>query len=401
MLKEWLNKNLSFGEKYLSVEAILHGEESVTLNAVLFTKKKQDFVAERQLIDTDATAIKRMAGTDFPLLLSVSGKGIVVKNLGATDREQVNLTQVFPNANADDFLFQSAVVGQNVYISVLRRNIFDQVFADLSNVGFKIVASFIGPVSIAYAAPAISPAVNHFQSAAYAIQLKEGGELESKPLTESRSLTYYYGQSSISSDLFQPLAAVLAYRGHRTDFSLPEHQGLQAFAVDEGYRRRFETIARIGLVVLLGLLIINRLLSYEFTREYAELEVRQALLTGETQESSELKKELEIKKELAKAAGLNQSQPASFYSDQVGALIPEDISLTELAVFPLSASGKQGQPQYDYKTLKVSGKTLESSSISQLVKDLNRLDWTANAVIDKITDDDGVLSFIILISVRA
>lgn len=399
MLKEWLNKNLSFTEKFLSVEAIVGTDDVHTFNVALIVKKGKGFKVDRSYIGVEAEFILRFAGTDFPLILTISGKGIVVKNLGRTDALDVGLNQVFPNANADDFLFQSAVIDEQTYISVIRIGIFDQVFTELRNQNLRVVQAFIGPIAIGTIRHEITPQLSILNTAVHQLSFSEENNISIKPVDSDKSFSYHHDQQELNPTLLQPFGSFLAYYRKNKIFSIPDHDGLRHFVQDEKYRLRFESVARVGLVILLVLLIINRLLSYEFTRQYAELEVRQALLTGESQESSELKKELEIKKQLALAAGLNRSLPASFYSDQIGALIPEDISLTELSVFPAS-SAKQGKPGFDFQSISVTGKTLESSSINQLVEDLGHLEWTEKASIAKITDEGGILSFIILIRLK-
>ncbi len=400
MLKAWLNKNLSLGEKYLCVEAIVITDEKLQYNGTLFVKKGKDILLEQSAIDTEPLAIKKMAGTDFPVLLSITGKGVLVKHLGTVPFEDVSLKQVFPNSNADEFLYQSSLVQQSTYISILRRSSFDAIFSELSIQGFKIVNVFLGPSCVSGIKQELTPTLENIHTASYVLTFNEVG-LETKTNPEPVQKQYQFRQQQLSSTILIPFASLNAYLNNKSEYTQPDHEGLQLFATDEKYRQRFETVARIGLVVLLAMFILNRLLSYQYTKEYAELEVQQALRTGETQESSELKKELEIKKELATATGLTQGKAISFYSDQIAALIPADISLTEIQVFPVVANGgSKNNTRYNYNTIVVSGKTVESASISQLVKDLGNLDWTENAAIDRVSDQEGVLSFTIQISLK-
>ncbi len=402
MLKTWLNKNLSIGEKYVCLEAVVQNAEQWSFNFLFISRKGDKLIIENSGTGIeDITEITKVTGTDFPVLLSVVGKGVLIKNIGETTHEEVNLNQIFPNANADEFLFQTFQLAQTTFLSVVRRHLFDELFLAVTQSKYKIVAVFFSPLLVAIGKEKLLGEVSFYQGSCYTVQFDQQGLPEVKPVISERVVQYYHGDQAVSSNHLTAFCALVAYLDKSKNISQPAHEGLLNFVVDEQYRKRFELVAKTGLVVLLGLLILNRVLSYHYTERYAQLEVQQALATGETQESSELKKELDLKKELAALAGMAKSKPSSFYADQIAALITDEIRLTDLVLFPLTTDlSNQKTQAFDFKKINVSGKANESATISQLVKDLGNLPWVGNAVIDEIADDDGLLKFSIEIAIK-
>lgn len=403
MIRDWLNKNLSLGEKWVSIEAVLNSSGDWYYNYLLLKVKGKKLLIEASGNGVeDINVIVKRTGTDFPVLLSLTGKGTLIKPAGDADAEPLSMEQVFPNARTDEFLFQYYTIGQHHYLALMRQEVFNEVFSAIKTAGLKVVAAYLGPLPAHYAALSLEEKTSVYTGSCFELQYREEGIPEVKPRTDlEKQSAYKFEGQELNGMQLSVLGNIIAYRNHRVSVTQPEHEGLAVLATDEAYRIRFEKTAQIGLVCLLFLMIVNKLVSYEYTRKLAELEVEQTVIQGETQASSELRKELEFKRQLAKTVGMDRHLPVSYYADQVGALIPHTIQLTALEVFPINQSENKDDKGFDYQLLRINGNAEESGNINRLVKDLKNLEWVEEAEVGDVQEREDELGFTVNVKLKA
>jgi len=96
-------------------------------------------------ITEDLDAILEKVKPNSPLILLVNGYGILhrsISPLSASDQEIVG--QVLPNANVKDFLIQKTENGDNLLVSIIRKNIIAEQIKLFKDAGQWPVAVSIG-----------------------------------------------------------------------------------------------------------------------------------------------------------------------------------------------------------------------------------------------------------------
>lgn len=388
-MRAWLDKNLSLSKRLLCIEVILGADDNIVYNLLVVSIRKKGLEIARMIEGINPIQIKTQFGTDHPVVLVVSGRGVVVKALGENLEKLPALSDVFPAANLDDYLFQHSEIDNKNFVSIVKRETFDQLFSLINSCEFRIAKCFVGPMLVLAMRSQFESVGESLFSSVYEFR----NDAEQPILNRSElSNEFIYKGIAYPNTYLAPLSGALCVVYDPKGFDPPYHLGLIKQISEEQQKQKFETIAKIGVSVLLFLVIVNRYLEYDFSRKFAELEVLQSLKSNEAQQIERTRKDLRVKKELSKILGNSRANFISYYGDQIASLIPSDIALTEMDLF--SPSDKLEEENV---LITLKGLSSEESSISQLVHDLETLKWTKSAIVKEVKVDQTQIAFSIRI----
>ena len=128
------------------------GRGKIVFNLLVFKKERSKVKTEVSHTGIDFETIKKVLSAKIPVSLVINGKGIIHKKVSVSDKEDFPslLHKVFPNANPSEFYVQNTPAdnSSNAFVSIIRKNIADDIIAQFSNSGFYIVSCLMGPFPI-------------------------------------------------------------------------------------------------------------------------------------------------------------------------------------------------------------------------------------------------------------
>ena len=314
-----------------------------------------------------------------PLILLVNGYGILHRSLPTLSlSEQEIIGQVLPNANAKDFIIQKIENGNNLLVSIIRKNIIEEQINIFKSMEQWPVAIAVGNFHIKNI---ISFIENSDQIATDSQLINIDGKsgiitsFEKKKTIESYPEKISVGDDQIPAFLISAYAAAFSLLTKMTaDYSVTneiKEEHLWANLFNKGK-------LVVGGVVM-SLLVLNTLCFYNFKDKKADLQKTIYMYQDQFSQLDSMRNSLSKQRLFLKNTRLNGYSKSSYYADQLGSSVPKGISLETLIIFP---EKKQKKPlkkdklvDYDYQKITIKGKSDNSIRYNDWITNLKVLPW--------------------------
>jgi Tfp pilus assembly protein PilN len=162
----------------------------------------------------------------------------------------------------------------------------------------------------------------------------------------------------------------------------------------------FNKIKLPVLILILMLLVANTFISQNVSDEYRQNNAKLLILQKQHGQISSVTQQ----KQQA-IAGYNKSLPIkiSFVYDRIAIVTPDEITLSELAVQPLSRPFESvKEPKLNENRIYISGITRNYESISEYIANLEKEEFIKKLTLTSVTQDNktGIFSFKINIDIK-
>lgn len=301
----------------------------------------------------------------LPIVLHLHGKGILNK----TVKNKPNYRQsALLNSNEEDFYFYEYSTKENVFISVIRKEVLNDKIIELKNHHFYVVESFFGPFLLeSNDLLPNQPTSIQFDK----IQLDFKNKIlvkSSKPSEDSTAL-------SLSGKQLEKAYAEMAAKNYY-DKLKSGNLNTNLFHKDQKLKILFNRLAIFVLSFFLILLSSNYVWLNELNKEVADKNSKLAEHQEALDQINQLKEEKKRKLKLLNTSGILNSNFISFYLDEIAASIPTSISLSSMDVYPIRNNIKANkQIKIDDHFIIIEGKTERSQPFNEWIQDLTTNSW--------------------------
>jgi Tfp pilus assembly protein PilN len=300
------------------------------------------------------------------------------------------LERVLPNANKNDFITQKTALDKNKYlISVIRKDKLDGILDELIKSKYFVFNISLGPVSAFSIVPLLNPSPD-FLIPHYRLAFSDGKITDFRKTTdlvEDKELTIE--DEKININYLVPFLNSICHfkNGEVTFMDLPQiKEQKQNFL----YKKMFQE----GGWAILLFLFMSLLANYFF---FNNLRNKNQLLTGQIDNNKELLKIIQQKKNLLKTKeelfsnNSYSSDPLfAYYSDRIAKVVPQEITLNKIDLFPLEKSGSnKGILHFINNNIMVNGITNGSSSLDSWIKSLKSFKWISDVIILNYYDSNS------------
>ena len=375
------------------VECILHPDGKSVFNLFVLKKERSKLKTESSYTGIDFETIKKVVSTKVPVSLVINGKGIIHKKINVSGKEDFSslLHKIFPNANPSEFYVQHTSPDRSsiAFVSIIRKNIVDDIIARFSNSGFYIVSCSMGPFTITSVLPLLdNPTGGELIIANHKLNLHEGGienyqQLDSIVETNPISI----GGESVKQELALSFALAISYF---SGFSL-DHNISSVRSHKEEFRQKtiFHFAAWAALVFFFVSLLINYFLFDHYSHKKKEYSSQVSFSKDMLQRYDTLKKQIDQRQKFLEQAGLLEASRSSFYADRLAADIPVAIQLSQMQLFPLIKSSNESNNKMDFlqKDIRISGSCKRSTELNEWMNSIKRKDWVREVAILNYTQD--------------
>jgi hypothetical protein len=377
--------NLSFFRESVVVGVYIQirQDESSLCQCVVLEKKKGSL----HIIGKEESPLSKLAeviSIKIPLCLIIDGKGVLQRECNSAQDDQELILQAFPNVNPSEYYVQATEQLDTInYACFARKDIIDDIFANLIAQGFSIINVSLGALSFANVVPIKeSGRVTAFP---YEINLSNGSILGIKRIKEAKTALSLIGEESIPAEKVLALSAAFGY------FSTGALREMQSDVV-RGALMNYSYLKIIkkggfALAIFLFLLLLVNFLIFSSQRDKQQqlfAELGQYETTAKQLET--YKKEITEKEKLIGSSGIGENTYFSYYADRIAASKPGGIVLQKMQIYPVILKNKK----FDIEGLKkdtvfITGTTRNSVLLNDWVKQLQLQKFVSHVSITNYT----------------
>ncbi len=367
MLEQIKNSNF-FKEKQYAVIGITLGDTPV-YDVLIFDKKSDELSIQNSFTTQDFDVIKKKVNTSIPVVLHFSGKGVLHKNVPIKGDY---LKEVLFNASVEDFYVYELFQNQQVFVSIVRKDVLQNVFELFTEHKYLVVDYSLGPFvgllfkNLSKEQTIMSGEFELVFDEDYLVSFQKQNEV---------TAAYILGEEKISHTQVPLFSTLLNYLYPSEDFNYTnDFLGLNK--LENKYKKVFNTVAAVLGIFFLSALLVSYLLLNHYNDKYVTYESQLYNLNDTYSQVKKIEKEKENKTRILQESGILNQNFLSFYVYRVVSAIPNNIGLNQIQINPLKKKIKDFEKiALETNTIVISGNASASMPVNLWVKELKKEKW--------------------------
>jgi Tfp pilus assembly protein PilN len=323
--------------------------------------------------------------------LNLSGKGILHKRIEqATQINKANFHQILPNGEIDEFYVQQFLGDAATFVSVIRRTEADKWIEEVCGLGFRILTLSLGPFPVAHILTQLNTYEQQLSFDGYRIKWNEQSQwtdfIQDRLATASFSLKAEL--EPLSEKLLVPYAAAFQLLlAAKRDLVITEHAALNVVYKSTLENRKFRFNSLLVLCTIFVVLLANTFLFTWLGKENAELGAQISRRTRTSSDLKGLQERIAGKAQQLAELGWDDGPKKSVMIDQLGALLPTEVTWTELRVNAVDAARTRADKvlRFRNRQLLVSGTAQRIVPVNEWVARLRTSKWVKDASLQRYT----------------
>jgi hypothetical protein len=371
----------------ISIHLLQEGNVRIDACSVRVEDNRLDFEKKLTGLVTAGALTQHFPAKTY-LALNLFGKGILQKRMEKTAViDQNNFSQVLPNADFADFYVQNFISGEYSFISVIRKTEADKWIVQLQAQGLISLSLSLGPFPVQNVISQLNVYDSELVFDGHLIRRDEKSDWISYQYKETACSPFPLKIESepIPEQLLIPYAAafqlILAAQLNLVQAMVPALAAeLRKTTNDQKFKAR-------GVVLIMGLfvlLLVNFLVFSWLNALNAKLADRVGRSAQNTNDLQSINDQVKNKETLLKSMGWDGGVNKSVLTDQLTALLPDEISLREITINPidLSLSRVQKSIQFMDGRIRVTGNAGKILPVNEWIARIKTKKWVKNIQLD-------------------
>lgn len=323
---------------------------ALSFDAMLVGKSQQSvgrFESVQELV--------KKVGTSKAYHLHVYGSGVLSRLAASIPSYK---EQLVVGGNSNDFYFTTYDDGKNVATSFFRKNVTEPVVDTFNQNKWHLLGITSGDVPLC--------------------TVDENGNFKSQMLVEldEGKINVFERNQVDNSERIEDTLSYAILRNYQAQHELYDWNRFSENLENFKQFSQFKTIGLVFLLGLLGALMVNYLYQNHLNNEIAQLEIDLSAGNENLSLLNRLESEKERKEQLIASAGVFSPRFLSFYLDEIGRTVPEDIDLQNLTLFPLENKLKNKQKvTVNTDKMLIEGTTPHNVTLDDWIEQMERFEW--------------------------
>lgn len=339
----------------------------------------------------DLEAIVKAFGSSMAYQIHLLGSGVLSRKIDSTTAFKEELIL---NGDPDDFVFSTYSDGNQQVVSFTRKSSIAEELALIESKKWHFLGLSCG---IAVIFGILEDEKVTFD---YELELRNG------TIKEFNRATVVKEKAQFRSEFYteKELLSFAIVNTPKNDEHYSSHSNLNFADAQENYRQ-FNQFKTYGILAIGSIFIA--LLSVYFYQNHlnqsvAELEVDLSVHNENLSLLDRLTQEKERKGQLIASAGVNSKKFLSYYLDEIGKSVPKEITLSELALFPVQGKLKNKQRvELDQERITILGVTRDNEILDDWMEKMNRFDWIIRVeLLNYLKGADNLAEFELIIIIE-
>lgn len=383
-----LNKDFLKSSRVVGLHLTFLGADEVFVSCVTLEKSRGKInMVKQEQFHGDPGKLSQLVSIPLPICLSVEGKGIMHKKIQRIASKPV-IQSAIPSAKEEDFYVeQQDTRNDTSFISFARKEVVDDILQLLISQKLTIISLTISPFITGDIHLFFPEIESSFSVGNYELSIdKQSGEIiDFNKHNDSDNLQHLYnlGGTELNRHQILPFYHALMYytNSERTVYpSITEQK--------KEYTSK-KLLSFVGIVSL-GILFITLLGNFYFFSNYSakkqELETQISGNKDMLSKLKQLKEDLAWREKYIGQTRQNRKKWFSYLADQIGASLPEDITLEKLEINPVSTKIRM-QKEIEIKTgtIHLEGRAKGNLPINDWVLVLKKMPWVYHVEVEKFS----------------
>ncbi len=380
-----------------SIELQWEASGDMVFNWVVLSRKKQVLVLEHSGVTKgDINALVKTIPTSTPLILSLSGKGVLHKKVEQQgDNKGKLFDYIFPNARITDYLIQTVLCQDNSFqVSVVRKEQVDNVLNELTEKNYDVLSISFGPFSVLPMFKLLNIQRKEVQLDRHSIQIDQYTSstytYNAQPIIDSAH-TIQIGNDEIPAHLVVPYAMAFQFLigGECIEVS---YDAIQALSENYKDKRLFNVLGWGSLSFFFLVLLLNTGFYTLVSGENNELTYTYNTLQTASLSTQKNVDDFNEKESFLVQYGWLNPSIMSFYSDRIAASLPQAIQLTTIEVCPFNKSQTRQEKKetFEQDMIVLKGIASRPTDINQWTKQLEEYPWINQVKVQDYTFDHKI-----------
>jgi Tfp pilus assembly protein PilN len=386
-------------ERMLGIEMIILPDNQIVINGVELTICGDALNVTANFVGVGSLSeLSSYATAGVPICLVISGRGVLCKRQAASSLPDDQLIQrILPNARIQDFYMQSVSSSDHILYAVSRRDMLEELVANLHDLGHQVIAVNLAPVALHALAPLIENDIayadgfiplgyhrlqSNEQSFDYTFKENREGEMRrtvllgGQPLEERLVAAYGGALKQLTPDWGGPA-------------SLPVVIALEQLS-EYHQKQLFTKSAYAALSFFLMLLVANMAAYMHYAGKQQKLEQQYAGRRLESAEADTMRIQIAAQEAFLRQTGWFRFRESSFYADRIAATVPESIRVDQLSIhsFDEKKSKLERKAVFDFGQVRMSGHCGQPTDLNRWMRKLETLAWAGPVEINQYAYDD-------------
>lgn len=336
----------------------------------------------------------RATSLNAPAIVILNTDNVLVKEIEVQEpNEKKILFKAFPNVKSDDFYYEIWLHKQRAVVAIVRKEYLDKVIGSYKNL--KIAGVFLGINAVSNLEGLELPET--FLTNTHRLSLSNNAILSFDKNTKTVE-RYTINGIELESKYLNAFGGILQmFTTKKTSGSLT----ILDTEIHENFKQEafFRKGLSVGVVMILGLLIVNFFL---FNHYYDNVQQQESMAQStaiENQIIHRLQKQIKEKEGQIKNFEDNGNRPVANYLNDIASGVPKSILLEEFTVNPLVKKVKQEELiRVEEGQAIIKGVTLNTAAFTGWIKTLQSYRFIKQAkIISFSSNESGGNAFSILI----
>ncbi len=370
-------ERFTYGQRLCAVEHVtIAGKEHI--NGLLLSKKKKELLVDRAFEEYEFEKLSNHIPPKQHLFLIINSSNVLFRQLNGVLEPKRALQQAFPNLKIDDFYYEIYLSKASTLVAICRKATIQKLLGKYASMNFNVIGFSLGNMSVTH----LENFLDKRQIATSNALVKfEDQKVSYVTLNQLLKKDYIINGLELNNDLTLPLSGILNYYLKTSKTVSNFDAKIEELRENHKQQHLFNLGLKISLATIFVLLLFSFLLFSNYTTKITHLNTTLSLNQSQKASLIKLSNEVEKKEKLIEDFSLASSK-ASWYLDQLGATVPETITLSELQWQPLNKAIKNEQPiELSQRSLIVKGISNKGEGFSGWLSTLEGSEWVAQVAI--------------------
>lgn len=336
-------------------------------------KGEIDFVARGERI-SDLDELIKATSNRHPFLLHFSGKGIL--NRKAVHQENYHHS-ILLNGNLDAFYFSDYIEGQQVFSSVIRKDVVDNYVHQFTEKKCQVISVSSGPFFAAILNSVLKKETLKIGHTELHFQQDNLTDFNKIKTEDNLPQSILLGGENLPNALIVCAAVGAAFFNPNEQFVFPTNDTI--FLENKEEAKQKNIFVRFGMGMMLFFLLLL-FANHLYLGHLNQVVVDNSVYLMEYDEQltliADLEDEKKRKEKLLQSSGLLNKNFLSFYLMEIANSVPAEITFDEIVVRPLKEEIKQRKKiAFEEHLVFVNGRSKTSYILSQWIEDVEQKEW--------------------------
>jgi Tfp pilus assembly protein PilN len=335
--ERWIPGSYLIKSSVCSIECVFHENGLIFFYTLLQSKKNRLEITETGKFNNLADTITFVTKTKLPLLITVSGKGIITKKVMFSENDSLDLNEIvrqhLPSVSGTDFYVQFYKNSNSTgYLAICRKELINDLLKQLAETNAEIVNVFIGSL-IANAISVLTSSYNRVYTSAFQLNLVNGEVDEVLPSGSENEDVLTFENISIAPPFLISFAAGFGYLTRQTNYSSNDIT-LAGLPNRHLEKNKIRVLLAACIIFIFLVSVVNSVFFFRKFEESDTLGVELNLYESKNSQITQLLESYQKKENLIEQTGIFENKRLSVYADKLAASLPGDVVLRELYFNP-------------------------------------------------------------------